>query len=271
MELTHSLMECPVCLEVAKGTVQQCSNGHVACSECAKKLPQCPLCQLPFLQQKPTCLNNLLEVLPLFCRYKEAGCKQLFVAGDEHEQYCGFRPVFCRNCMGEETLKVNDILQHYCEMHVTQFCLENQTKFSEINFCKQNFTSSNISLIFDSTFFNIKLEEDSNGSALIWFEAFFVGKPNSEYYLTLKFENCGYVVQKTMKSIFVLDEIKSKLEVLSEIGETENLEDYCMRVPQMFFDILKENKKEDPDVEDRGSDSEEDIFRFKCTFTVYKK
>ena len=42
-----SALECPVCLDVWKGSILKCQNGHIICVRCINKLPQkkCPTCR----------------------------------------------------------------------------------------------------------------------------------------------------------------------------------------------------------------------------------
>ena len=42
----RDLLECPVCLETIKSVpVYQCTNGHVICKDCIRKLNDCPICR----------------------------------------------------------------------------------------------------------------------------------------------------------------------------------------------------------------------------------
>ena len=42
----RDLLECPVCMETIKSVpVYQCTNGHVICKDCIKKLDNCPICR----------------------------------------------------------------------------------------------------------------------------------------------------------------------------------------------------------------------------------
>lgn len=102
-------LECPVCLEVLKASVSACRNVHVTCSSCRSKLTKCSLCQQPFMQEKPTFVNSLLEVLPRGCRYADDGCKQVFVSRGEHEDFCEFRAISCRARGCSERVKLNQM------------------------------------------------------------------------------------------------------------------------------------------------------------------
>ena len=45
-EYIRDLLECPVCMETIKSVpVYQCTNGHVICRDCIKKLNNCPICR----------------------------------------------------------------------------------------------------------------------------------------------------------------------------------------------------------------------------------
>ena len=42
-----SALECPVCLDVSKGAIFKCDNGHIICLRCLRKLAhkKCPTCR----------------------------------------------------------------------------------------------------------------------------------------------------------------------------------------------------------------------------------
>ena len=44
---TISTLECPVCLDVWKGAIFKCDNGHIICVRCLRKLApkKCPTCR----------------------------------------------------------------------------------------------------------------------------------------------------------------------------------------------------------------------------------
>ncbi|KAG4079570.1 hypothetical protein HA402_012340, partial [Bradysia odoriphaga] len=49
------LLECPICLEVAKPPAWQCQNGHVLCDNCRGRTSRCPICRVT-LGPKGRCL-----------------------------------------------------------------------------------------------------------------------------------------------------------------------------------------------------------------------
>ena len=48
-ETMRELLECPVCCEIPKSHIYQCSKGHLICSSCHRKMPstdkKCPICR----------------------------------------------------------------------------------------------------------------------------------------------------------------------------------------------------------------------------------
>jgi len=145
-ERAHRILECPVCLELPAKTerILQCSNGHLICKSCHRKLTLCPLCREKLDKKNP--MRNLTaeqfrenmdnnqpststanfrprrssvasavpipETLP--CRNRPNGCDLQFrTIGEmvEHQRKCGskrFTNVYVKNfneAMTEEDLQ----------------------------------------------------------------------------------------------------------------------------------------------------------------------
>ncbi|XP_015122455.1 E3 ubiquitin-protein ligase sina [Diachasma alloeum] len=48
----EELLECPVCLDLLKGKVFQCIQGHDVCQYCKKSLDMCPVCKSAFSESR---------------------------------------------------------------------------------------------------------------------------------------------------------------------------------------------------------------------------
>ena len=58
-EATLVKLECPVCLELPKKPIYQCSNGHLICQECYPGMKNgCPVCQVKLNKEHP--IRNLI-------------------------------------------------------------------------------------------------------------------------------------------------------------------------------------------------------------------
>lgn len=240
------VLECPVCLDVVKPPVQQCSNGHVTCSACVQLMTprQCALCTQPFCVENSIFVKNLLEALPRVCQYSEMGCKAVSVPGeDDHENFCGFRSIKCRSC--QVKVQLRGMVEHYEENHATTFlvrkCKQNMV-WPDFDPCKDVTTNTPI-FIYDH-FFYVCLRNDASDKTLkITCDAFYVGKPEANYYLSVKFENGDFVQHKTIRPVTMKGEIDS--DGLTMISATEeNVKAFCMHVPQEFLChfVSKENK-----------------------------
>merc|ERR1719178_187452 len=73
---TYSLLECPVCLELAwpPKKIYQCREGHIICEECKGNpaLKVCPMCRIP-LANNPTSRNRQLEELARALQEEDEG------------------------------------------------------------------------------------------------------------------------------------------------------------------------------------------------------
>lgn len=114
LEGIEKIAQCPVCLDIAKGPVAQCSNGHITCGKCREPLEECSICRGPFIATISRILEELLTFLPKNCPYTDKGCGAVSLL-DNHSQYCEFRPIKC--LVGEDktcqwTGTINDWREH---------------------------------------------------------------------------------------------------------------------------------------------------------------
>ncbi|KAI6175670.1 E3 ubiquitin-protein ligase Siah1-like protein [Aphelenchoides bicaudatus] len=113
-----SVFECKICFEYMEPPFYQCSEGHLVCTLCLRKIDACPECRGPkrkFLGYRSKITSNylaairnraletLIESHMVLCCYSSHGCTQKYF-GDKarlaHEQACKFRPYPCvfKNC-----------------------------------------------------------------------------------------------------------------------------------------------------------------------------
>lgn len=91
------LSECPVCFERLQPPVQTCKRGHPICKTCRKTVSICPTCRGEFSTYRNTYLDQLIETIPMVCRYKKMGCEKELAPNELnlHEAVCDYRPVSC--------------------------------------------------------------------------------------------------------------------------------------------------------------------------------
>jgi len=224
----HKSAECPVCLETVKPPFKSCVQGHSVCVECMKKLENCPLCQGKFFSENPVCVKNMLEALPYFCRYSDAGCEELVEPGNDHEMFCGFRPIVCRweGCSIE--MPVVKVLDHYKSNHPKKFIIG---KLKDDNYWilhKIIRTAATPVTLFENLFWMVYLNDDTKEHFKIFFEATPIGKLTQDYYVCIEFKKDNMTYASTLKAK-VLSSCVTKL-----VGnESEELDDVnCMRIPR---------------------------------------
>lgn len=239
----HKLLECPVCLELVSAPVKMCINGHMTCSSCASKLSQCSLCQNPFLQLNSTVLNNLLEVVPKFCKFLDNGCKEVFVAGDDHEQFCGHRFISCKNNSCDDRVKVMDFREHY-EVKHPSYSILTQTKgtLHLTNFDKNKDERRVKVMEIDGVLCYIYFQNCTKEKQVkICFLVFPMRKLDGHYYLTTKFENGDVVNCKTIRSIEITGD--NDIDDFDPVCEEYTWEDFYMTVSTSLIHHLLDDEK----------------------------
>ena len=93
---SKKVLECPICFEQFKPPIFQCKNGHSVCHLCKSQLDQCPLCR-EAIAVRNLQLEDILESLPMPCKYKTNGCKRVLDQSmrAEHEIECPERTIAC--------------------------------------------------------------------------------------------------------------------------------------------------------------------------------
>lgn len=80
-------------------------------------LDKCPQCSQPLSgnTSNNVLLNKVLDLLPHECSYD--GCEVLVMSGDDHEKWCGYQPMCCKQDECDWTGCVRDICDHYNQNH----------------------------------------------------------------------------------------------------------------------------------------------------------
>ncbi|CAG7716587.1 unnamed protein product [Allacma fusca] len=94
----QSLLECPVCHEVAQPPIFTCiGSHHMFCAECRAKVQICPLCKTSICDQRCLFAEQCMEHMRLPCKNYHEGCKAI-LKGTEYRAHlntCPFRPIEC--------------------------------------------------------------------------------------------------------------------------------------------------------------------------------
>ncbi|KAL2634585.1 hypothetical protein R1flu_006064 [Riccia fluitans] len=114
------ILDCNICMEPLSPPIFQCSNGHIACSECCVKLSGiCPSCSKPVGKIRCLAIEKLIESLQLSCKHAEYGCTRMisFTKKRSHESACTFAPVSCPvpSCIFSNL--VANFPRHFQDMH----------------------------------------------------------------------------------------------------------------------------------------------------------
>lgn len=232
----HQIMECPICLEVAKAPLRQCHNGHLTCSSCVSQQVDkiCSLCQQPLLTGNPTCLNQLLESLPRLCRYVDQGCKEVCVGGDDHASFCDFKTTKCREFGCNQEVKITQLQTHYEEEHPARWrvttILSGSLKWPDFSLDKSNRDDIPIFLNRQVFFLNLRYSTKEKKLKFTLHELLTL-RHGVNFCLTIKLQNEGVAFCKTIKPIRMNDDHDE-----SSKGVTDTMEDeYFMTVPQCFL------------------------------------
>ncbi|XP_054266792.1 uncharacterized protein LOC128988981 [Macrosteles quadrilineatus] len=223
----QKIVECPVCLDTIQIPFKTCSRGHGVCNCCCEKLNDCPTCEGPFTTENPVCLKNILEALPRQCKYNGDGCEDILEPGSDHEDFCGFRPVECRETDCNTVIPAIKLMDHYEKEHCdTLYKYEANSSYPWTwrQFDPEEYgIYHNLIFVFDNIFWITENLNQKNFE--LTFEATPIGKFKKEYFVRFKFEKGEFVYVSTLKA--------SKVKC-SEKGEKSNTDDEnnCMRIPQ---------------------------------------
>ncbi|XP_003708183.2 uncharacterized protein LOC100876261 [Megachile rotundata] len=60
-DILEELLQCCVCLDIPDSMVLQCSNGHLICDSCRRRLELCPICSQQFIQTKCLLAEDIIS------------------------------------------------------------------------------------------------------------------------------------------------------------------------------------------------------------------
>lgn len=111
-DLQENVLECPICYKRLKPPVETCENGHGICRNCRKSVDICGICRKKFTASSNTLLNQVLETIPVKCKFSSKGCKcsRRLNEIENHEKNCKYRIVNCYCCdqQGISLIRLND-------------------------------------------------------------------------------------------------------------------------------------------------------------------
>lgn len=117
-----TLIECTICLDIRRGQIFQCENGHVVCAECKEKVWQnCPSGSCGQIKSRNLVAENFRNKssIQFHCQYEEKGCEifQTITELESHEVKCQFRMVSCSYDDCDETMMALEFDGHVDEYH----------------------------------------------------------------------------------------------------------------------------------------------------------
>ena len=62
-KILYEILQCSICLEIPKGKILQCTNGHHICHFCFKKVLKCPICSEDFITTRNLLAEQLIDNL----------------------------------------------------------------------------------------------------------------------------------------------------------------------------------------------------------------
>ncbi|KAL3693593.1 hypothetical protein R1sor_007244 [Riccia sorocarpa] len=114
------ILDCNICMEPLNSPIFQCSNGHIACSECCVKLSGiCPSCSKPVGKIRCLAIEKLIESLQMSCKHAEYGCTRMisFTKKKSHELACTFAPFSCPVPSCDFSNLVANFPRHFQDVH----------------------------------------------------------------------------------------------------------------------------------------------------------
>ncbi|XP_054258284.1 uncharacterized protein LOC128983148 [Macrosteles quadrilineatus] len=234
------IVECPVCLDTIQIPFKTCSRGHGVCNCCCEKLNDCPICEGPLTTENPVCLKNILEAIPRQCKYHGDGCLDILQPGSDHEEFCGFRPVQCRQTDCNTVISLIKLVDHYEKEHCR--LLYRYKANSSYTWVWRQFDPEDYEIgyllisVFDNIFW-VTYSLSQNNFELT-FEATPIGKLKNEYFVRFKFEKGEFVDVSTLKASVV----KCCNNGEKSIADDGN---NCMRIPHStLYKLIDEGNLE---------------------------
>ena len=75
LEDIQDAVECIICLDIPKtDPVFQCTNGHVLCGYCHRRVLDCPICKIELGTIRALAIEKVLAKYPRDCKNDHFGC-----------------------------------------------------------------------------------------------------------------------------------------------------------------------------------------------------
>jgi len=128
--MDQTLLECPVCMEIATAAMETSCCHQIYCEECVERLDNCALCRKSFTTSINHVIRRMIGLLLQECDF----CKESFPRADmkDHKMYhCSKRPFECwvEGCNFEATIIKEDFLKHFVTAH--EHYIINKNKLAE--------------------------------------------------------------------------------------------------------------------------------------------
>jgi len=145
-------IECPICNEIMRKKIYQCTHGHLICENCKKKLPRhknndnnnnnnnnikvclCPQCRIPMENEiRNLALENLRnQCISLPCSYKLHGCEESFLSPEltKHEKECYYRPLPCGELKCDWKGSIKEYGDHLIKAH--SLIKQNRNEYAQV-------------------------------------------------------------------------------------------------------------------------------------------
>ncbi|XP_006302479.2 E3 ubiquitin-protein ligase SINA-like 5 isoform X1 [Capsella rubella] len=95
---SSDVLDCPTCFEPLNKPIYQCTNGHLACSSCCKRLnKRCSFCRSHIGDIRCRAMEKVIEASIVPCRNAKYGCKETttYCKQSSHEKVCFFAECSC--------------------------------------------------------------------------------------------------------------------------------------------------------------------------------
>ena len=120
LEEIQDAIECVICLDIPKSDpVYQCTNGHILCSICHKRVIDCPICKIELGSIRSLAIEKVLAKYPRCCKFECYGC-DVKLNKDElqtHETVCKYRAAGCPLLLCKKLIPLMKLLEHINEEH----------------------------------------------------------------------------------------------------------------------------------------------------------
>ncbi|RZC42314.1 Sina domain containing protein [Asbolus verrucosus] len=112
-------LECPVCQQLMRPPIYQCTTGHSFCNICRTKLNECTTCRQPLSNTRNFSLEGFTAFVKYSCAYNQFGCNAIFAVNEisQHERSCEFKVYPCPISSCDYVAKYFAVKSHFKEMH----------------------------------------------------------------------------------------------------------------------------------------------------------